>query len=539
MDSADRVVMGQADLKVRSRIRIGDPDGFARQILEEMERELDRMLVATDAVTVLPRLELELEVDGTAAHLAREIGRKLASRVIAAAQVTPPVGEAARRRLAPVLAQGDARAHVALALAVRRQGADLAVPAEAQAVAGASLEGAADIVADLVADIVGTERPLVLLGRIARRGALGDLARTLAREEAKGVLARALAEIRTLAAMRGRQVAVGDTPVVAPRWVARARRVLSTGAASRNAEVEEPPSEEHVVLVAIALAMRLGPRAVVIAGLFADAEAGSGADAASVLPADGARSADGDAPPETGSDAQPPRDRDSQAADAVPATERTHGADPREERLPEAVVPSETQLAAEDAVVAPSFSPHAGIAFLLPLLRDHGLGAALSSFDRAPSLCVHRVLRRVLERLALPVADADPALYVLAGLLDAPTDEDRDDEAALWDGAAASALARAAGGEAASYDGAVDAWAACLMDEALGRLREVTGRDVDLALEVVALEGEIAADEERVEVRLDFPAIYGALLHAGMLTDLYDVAWLDGRRLILTFREEA
>jgi hypothetical protein len=184
-------------------------------------------------------------------------------------------------------------------------------------------------------------------------------------------------------------------------------------------------------------------------------------------------------------------------------------------------------------------SPHAGLAFLLPVLDDLGLSAALVAFHPEPTFVVHRILRRVLERLGLAVDDEDPALFLLAGLLDAPGDDDRDDDAALWSAVACAALARAVGREGASYAEAIDAWASALLDEARERLSEVSSVAIDLTRDVVALRGELTSTDDALEIAFyGFPRAYDALLRAGLLSDVAELDWLEGRALRFNFREE-
>ncbi len=83
MNRGDRVVVGEASLRVRSRFGIADPRAFAQEVMVEAERELDACLHPSETLVVIPRLELEIAVGAYGAS-AREVGerwRRKSSRV--------------------------------------------------------------------------------------------------------------------------------------------------------------------------------------------------------------------------------------------------------------------------------------------------------------------------------------------------------------------------------------------------------------------------------------------------------------------------
>ncbi|HET7539430.1 MAG TPA: hypothetical protein VFK05_06140 [Polyangiaceae bacterium] len=184
----------------------------------------------------------------------------------------------------------------------------------------------------------------------------------------------------------------------------------------------------------------------------------------------------------------------------------------------------------------PLTSPYAGLAFFIPVLLDLGLAAALDVVHPQPSLIVYRVLRELLGRLAIFPSEDDAAVWLLAGLRDAPSEQDRADDAAEWDAATCVALARAAGcdGEQLGLADAARAWADAAIAEAVARFAGAA-EAIDLANDVVRNFGVLVADDEELTVTLPFPRVYAALLLAAMLSDVGQVPWLEHRALRLVF----
>ncbi|KYF93536.1 hypothetical protein BE17_06525 [Sorangium cellulosum] len=181
-------------------------------------------------------------------------------------------------------------------------------------------------------------------------------------------------------------------------------------------------------------------------------------------------------------------------------------------------------------------SAAAGLAFLVRPVLDLGWPDRLAAIHPEPSLALHAIFRRILAVSLGEDAADDPAAWLIAGLLDAPSLEERDADALTFAEDQRAALAGAIGAEAATFAEVVDAWARAILDEARLRLAGTTGAE-DLARDVLALGGVLARCETHLEVRLPFPASYEALLRAGLSLDIADVAWLDDRPLRFVFCE--
>ncbi|KYG01960.1 hypothetical protein BE21_55515 [Sorangium cellulosum] len=269
-----------------------------------------------------------------------------------------------------------------------------------------------------------------------------------------------------------------------------------------------------------------------------DAASATAADAASATATDAASATATDAASATATDAASATATDAASATAADTASAT-AADTASATAADTATATDTLATSidlfSDDLTLPTSA--AGLAFLLRPLLDLGWPALLSVVHPEPSLALHALFRRVLSlTLGDPAAD-DPAAWVLAGLLDAPTPEELAVDARAFSAAECAALTRiwgAAAAPAATLDAACDAWARALLDEARLRLEGTTGAE-DLARDVLALRGVLATSDTHVEVRLPFSRNYEALLRAGLSLDLDAVPWLDGRPLRFVF----
>ena len=182
-------------------------------------------------------------------------------------------------------------------------------------------------------------------------------------------------------------------------------------------------------------------------------------------------------------------------------------------------------------------SPLAGLAFLIRPLQELGFSAALAAVHAEPTIVLSAVLRRITELCELEPRPDDPALWLLAGLLAAPDAADWSDDELAWSAVECAALARAVGGEASSYAGAVEVWARAVIADVEMHFAEAGANDVGVA-EVVARHGDLGVEQERLVVTMRFPTIYEQLLRAGLLADVVFVPWLGGA-LAFVFEEQA
>jgi hypothetical protein len=534
---AEHVVLADTHLRLRSSLPISDARSFVLGVLAEAERELDRALEDDPLLTLIPQLNLELRVEAGDGTVAREVGRALASRILASVALAQPLSEEVRAHLVAALARNDARQLVQLAgelgtiphsISTSARAADSAEPSSAAA--------ASDAEAVLLTRLVQLSRPVACLGKIARYDNLSSLAH-LTPHDSAAVLRRALTELRSLGHQEAAVQTVSDSARLSHRLLDRARRTLVEIWQANGSELQPNLSNDIIALAAIALAARFGIGAILSQQLW-EREAPLSATADTTESIAAHLIAEHEVPHPTSTD---------MSAVPVSAPEPDLMSEPLADAAlrepPNALEPEMDLLDTQSPDLLETISlhsPHAGLAFLLPVLHDLGLPAALVAFHPEPTLVVHRILRRVLERLGLPVDDEDPALFLLAGLLDAPGDDDRDDDAALWSAAACGALARAVGREGASYTESIDAWASALVEESRGRLAEVSPAAIDLTRDVIALRGELTSTDDALEIAFyGFPRAYDALLRTGMLSDIAELDWLDGRALRFKFREEA
>ncbi|WP_437983194.1 hypothetical protein [Sorangium sp. So ce117] len=195
--------------------------------------------------------------------------------------------------------------------------------------------------------------------------------------------------------------------------------------------------------------------------------------------------------------------------------------------------PSAVDLFTDDLTLR---SAAAGLAFLVRPVLELGWPDRLAAIHPEPSLALYAIFRRILAVSLGEDAADDPAAWLIAGLLDAPSLEERNADALTFAEGHRAGLAEAIGAEATTFAEVVDAWARAILDEARLRLAGTTGAE-DLARDVLALGGVLACCETHLEVRLPFPASYEALLRAGLSLDIADVAWLDDRPLRFIFCE--
>jgi len=558
---------------------VGSPDELVHAVLNSLERELDTALGPMPHVVVIPRIDLYIQIPaGGVSSVAEAIARRLATQIVeavilagstvdtSAARANIPNEQRQRALLGAARALFEGISLTAVeALAARSMDGAAALPGTGSALQpGTSIDRNAAL---SVAELIGADGGSVyeILGRIARQRRLRPLVRALLVPESNAgdwASARTLL-LRILASLQRGRTASDAIPSPTARAAAAARLRASQARAQQRlaeearaaAEAEPALSRAALLVLAIAEESRLLPDRIerspalmaavmdAIAALegFADDDA---ADSAT-LPAP--RNALLWAEPARALEPSPASD-DAEISELAPFERRSSGAVELEASvelaasvdLPAPVEPEVAPVAldetfAEEDREARIETAVAGLAFLIQPLLDLGWAEALDAVSEEPTLLLVSVLRRVLELADAPrEAAEDPAVWLLAGLLDAPTDEELAAEGEAFGDAASAALARAAGGEATTVAGACDAWARAAIAEAKLRLEGTSGA-AHLANDVLLVSGAIVSSDDRVEVILPFIGAYEALLRAGLLADIPAVPWFGDRPLRLIF----
>jgi len=478
--SAERVLVEHAQLEVRGPLRVPDARSFACDILAALEQRLDALLPVRENELFLPRLDLVLRVHTNGAPASAAIGRALADLI---------AGEA--RDAGLCLPEGAAELHEMAAQ--RRSGAREDRPYSALPDQSWSIER---------------------LGWMARRNDWVEFACWVTPERALAILGVIFAEFVTFVP----EAAPRSGGTIDPaRLVARALRA----AVARPGEAS-PDTWPRSVLVVLAVAWtaRLGACLVRESRAWRDA-------VLSVLEE------------QRPSVFSAPLVRELARESAVPGG--TGGVLAAAAALPGHAAAESSPNSAIIAQDAGAFEQPdsratrmAGLAFLLLVLEDLGWRAAVDAVRGAGSIGLVDVLRRVLELAGVGAELDDPAPWLLAGLQGPPEADDLTDEAAAWSRERCTAMARAVDREASTYPGAVDAWAGAALEELCARLPEPYSMGT-VGTAIIQVSGWLRRDAQAVSVVMPFIEAYETLLRAGLLSDLSQVSWLEGRALRFVF----
>jgi hypothetical protein len=260
--ASNAVTLAEVHFDIRCCVSITDPNGFLLGVLAEAERELDRALADDPLLTLIPQLNLELRVEAADGTVAREVGRALASRILASVALAQPPNEEVRADLVAALAHNDAKRLVQLAGELGSMSHDTSTSARAaDSARSSSAAAASDDEAVSLTRLVQLSRPLACLGKIARYDNLSSLARLTPRDAA-AVLGRALTELRSPTHRLAPAQAVSGSTQLSARLLARARRSLVETWPANGPEPQPDLSNDVIALAAIALAARFGIGAI-------------------------------------------------------------------------------------------------------------------------------------------------------------------------------------------------------------------------------------------------------------------------------------
>lgn len=563
------VAVGRVDLRISGApASSGSPHALVRAVMNALERELDAALVPTPELIVIPRIDIDICLDAAdVSSLAEAIARRIASHITTVARRGLGVTARMPSREAGILARSDrsdaeerlrwlldaARglACGAPPRAVEEQVARSATPAEE--LWRDDAPGAIEDPTDWIDEVMTANGQVILdlLGRVARQKQLRHFMRALACRAAEVGIAAIVREWLSRihgalsAGFSRRWTTSAMVRAEAARRLeaaeARALERLSTEDPGTPFEAAELTASPMVrLLLALAEEGRLLRQRIARTPALAEAVLEAIA-ALGVAP----RAAGADRP----ADEKPPRnalvrldqarlrDPSGDFMDPLFDTTFTHAAPFADHSRNQGDIVASALLAVSpDEDGDPRIpSAAAGLAFLIRPLLDLGWHEALTAVRDEPTLFLASVLRRILEIEGAPRALlADPATWLVAGLLDEPSDDDLAADAATWDAQGFAAIARAAGGESTTPEGARDAWARATIAEANLRLQDTRGAD-DLLNDVILVSGAIVAADDGIEVFFPFTDSYEALLRAGLLMDVPSVPWLGGRPLRFVF----
>ncbi|WP_394849963.1 hypothetical protein LZC95_21220 [Pendulispora brunnea] len=515
-----------------------------RAILVVLEQELDAALELNTSWIAIPRLELDLRIDAgdDPRAIADAVGKAIAMEVLlAASQESGPVN-GLRRDVRPPMEL------IRLAQKVR----------SGRGLGDVDALGTTDDEFDLGNKLIepaeawlglaGAQRVLEALGQLARVGRLGVI---LAAD--LSVIVAILERVRgQLGDVGSASCTPADVERVAVRFERAADRALARIGGARDS-VGSGGVDVHALrrlLLGIAELSRISPELILASPttvsallvllqrvLLTDARPrgndGESARSEVAAPLDASRTADSIR--EAGRPLLP--------ESAMPRDTKTHAPVTAETPFPALDSPvgpislDEDPLAVEPFIYATRI---AGLALFVRPLLDLGMAQALEAIHPEPTFALFEVLRRI----ALCVLGREPhdeyAIAALAGLLDVPPADELALDAEQWPPAECAAFALAACDQnendtaAHSRDTACDAWARACVGEVRSRLQEVDPT-VDLAHDVLSLEGRLVPTEDALEVHLPFTPAYEPLLRAGLLLDSPYVPWLGRRDLRLVF----
>ena len=540
---------------------VGRATEFSRAIFVEVEKYLDQTVEELDEEIFIPQVELNCVVSTKASSIAvaiaHAIGRAIAAAIRearASSHLPSAMGrqvDMVRSELSGNFCAGNdrvsGRSRYAAIASHRWDEQNRWTPTDAEP--ETSLENKAT---ELAPWVEGHADPLEALARVARRGLLSELASDLD----EGTLRRVLSRVRDR--LRSRQsdgaLALATTMADArlERAMTRAREIFAQCKIVPVSLSGSAHAQINLVL-AIALLGRISSDYVACARSLVNA---IDALLPPVIP-----HPDVPGNPDPSGSGKPP-------AEAMTWFDNRTGWREGETGLPGGLAVSQSfegrapmsqngsHVAGVDETFAPALpvvhtsqaailehesceaqTQIAGLAFLLGPLDDLGFSRALATIRLEPTIALHTVLRRILKVVAVDVPENDPATWLLAGLLDAPDDFDRADDAATWTADDCSAFARAAGVDVSGYASAIDAWAHAAVAETRARLKGTSLGDA-LGAEVIAVCGTLRLDDEQLTVTVPFTSAYEPLLRAGLLCDLSFVPWLDGRALRFVFQED-